>query len=107
LQVADCRALQIWDIYGPQRRRCGQLALGHDAGLDVWIAWNLWLGEGARGKGLMRTFIKDKLLIIYKKMGSPPDGNTSAEACRMWEKLGAKKVPTNQNVKGYFYVLTD
>jgi hypothetical protein len=61
--------------------------------------------RSARGQGLGRTMLR-VFAQKYGKISSDPQGSTSDLAVRMWQAVGAHRVPTTKNLKGYFYQLT-
>lgn len=71
--------------------------IGHTiAGIGVHPDWRgQYLGEK-----MVKAFVQ-----LYGSLASDPGGTTSPNARRMWERLGAEKVPTDKNTKGFFYLL--
>lgn len=55
------------------------------------------LGLGGRAVMVLRG--------VHGPITSDPQGNTSPAAVRMWNRLGAQRVPTTKNAKGYKYHL--
>jgi ribosomal protein S18 acetylase RimI-like enzyme len=72
--------------------------IGHTIG-------NIRVQPRAKGRGLGEKMVR-ALVSVYGSLSSDPQGNTSPEAIRMWQRMGAEKVPTDKNTKGYFYKLT-
>ena len=55
------------------------------------------------GKGYGSQMVK-ALVSHYGGLTSDPTGNTSGDAQRMWERLGAEQVPS-KNPNGFYYLL--
>ena len=72
----------------------GNLPTIHEIKVD-----SKYRGQGL-GEKLVRTFINKRGVLA-----SDPQGVTSAAAVKMWERMGAQKVRTEKNTKGYFYIL--
>lgn len=67
-----------------------------DIGVD-----SRWRGQGM-GEKMVKAFVQ-----LKGGLTSDPTGNTSKAAMRMWERLGAEKIPISKskNSNGFFYVL--
>lgn len=65
---------------------------------DIRINYG-WRGRGL-GEKMVRGFVQ-----AMGSLTSALTGDTSDAAMRMWERLGAEKIPTNTNRHGFFYVL--
>ncbi len=110
-RTCDCPNCQIWEFFDASYtkaplfpKKVGQLVLfpGRVESMEVWIAANLWLT--VRDRGLMRQLIA-KIKPEYPNLCSCLEGNTSRDACRMYEALGAEKFVTEECKKGYVYLL--
>lgn len=71
--------------------------IGHTiAGITVYPEWRgQYLGEK-----MVKAFVQ-----LHGSLASDPQGNTSPQARRMWRRLGAEEIPTDQNTQGFFYIL--
>ena len=71
--------------------------IGHTiAGITVYPEWRgQYLGEK-----MVKAFVQ-----LHGSLASDPQGNSSDAASRMWKRLGAEKIPTDKNTKGFFYIL--
>jgi hypothetical protein len=61
--------------------------------------------RSARGLGLARQAV-DALVSRYGKLSSDPQGNTSADAHKMWAAVGGRKVETDKNTRGFYWTKT-
>jgi ribosomal protein S18 acetylase RimI-like enzyme len=94
-----------WNLYyeWAPGERVGYLAtyiypdIGHTIG-EIYVMIRV-KGRGA-GEKMVRA-----LVDVYGSLSSDPQGNTSDAAVRMWQRMGAEKIPTDKNTKGYFYKL--
>jgi hypothetical protein len=60
-----------------------------------------WRGQGRYlGEKMVKAFVQ-----LHGSLTSDPQGVTSDAARRMWERLGAEKIPTSKNTKGFLYLL--
>lgn len=55
-----------------------------------------------RNLGLGRKIVR-VLINHYGGLCSDPQGATNNNAVKMWQALGAEKVSTNKNTKGFYY----
>jgi hypothetical protein len=64
----------------------------------------IWVDDKWRGKHLGEKMIR-AFVQLYGGLASDPQGNTSNAAMSMWRKMGAEKIPTDKNYRGFFYIL--
>lgn len=90
-----------WKMHDENGNEVGGISLHHYTGIGHTIA-QIDVRNSHRGQGLGGLAVK-ALAKHYGKLSSDPQGNTSNAAKKMWERLGAKKVSTDKNTKGYHY----
>jgi ribosomal protein S18 acetylase RimI-like enzyme len=94
-----------WELFrGDDPKRVGYVATYIYPNIGHTIA-EIRVDGSERGKGLGEQMVR-ALAQHYGSLSSDPQANTSNAAVRMWQRMGAEKVPTNKNSKGYFYQLT-
>lgn len=109
--TCDAEGIQVWDLFIESGKRSlsrpkeGQLVLFRTQyeSATVWIVANVWL-RNVRGRGIMRRLIT-ALRPRYPEMVSDLSGQTSPAACRMFEALGAEKMPYGASAMGFIYRL--
>jgi SPP1 gp7 family putative phage head morphogenesis protein len=94
-----------FEFVGPQGGVVGRADLIRhpDIGMTVHsISVFTDVEHSARGLGLARQAI-DVLVRKYGRLSSSPDGRTSSDADKMWQAVGADKVPTDINARGFYW----
>ena len=92
-----------WFFYDADRKKSGTVALFTYPEYGKTIG-EIFLDSSLRGKGIGAEAVK-KLASHYGSICSDPQANTSSAAVKMWQRLGAEKIPTTKNTKGYMYRL--
>jgi hypothetical protein len=88
-----------WDLIKNGKKE-GQLTVGFYANQIVPSVQRIFFDvKGYGGKAIKA------LVNFYGGLTSDPNGVTTDAAVRMWERLGAEKIPDSKRVRGYYFRL--